>query len=421
MAAMLCICLWLLVACDTSSNNSVSSPSPGTAATPTSLSVEENTYTGPPLVEVLQNSALVDLTIGANGEGWAVGQNEVILHLQGVSWSVEQAPPRGGFSGSNSYLNLVATSGYSTTGNVVTMEAEDTVGTEGAAEVWAYSNHNELLRRTGGRWETVLNPSQATLSDLVVTQHSEAWAVGKVYGGVMSSNVQGASMYYKAGSGSWSVVELPSEHGSTQPSSATDSVTPSELAVAPDGAVWALAGNVMLRATAGAERWELLALPTAVTEDRLADLAFSADGTLWVLGDKAIWRYQPSTQDQGENQREATPGGFPSWEPLAGENIESTLEQWHGASLSVSQDGSQAWVLAFARTPPGTPAKQAFLLLDTEAGKLTHVSSPTDLLIQDVEWARDDEAWAVGGQRGGGQGIILHYLDGEWSIYDPAK
>jgi hypothetical protein len=364
--------------------------------------------------EVLQNSALVDLAIGASSEGWAVGQNEVILHLQGGRWYVEQAPPGGGFSGSNSYLNLVATAADSSTGS------ESTEGIEGAAEAWAYSNHNALLRRKGGRWETVANPSQATLSDLVVTQTSDAWAVGKIYGGVMSSKTQGASMYYGAGSGRWSVVDLPSENGSTEPSSETDSVTPSELAVSPSGATWALAGNVMLRADEGTSRWELLTLPPPVTEDRLSDLAFSADGTLWVLGDKAIWRYKPSGEDQREDQGEATPGIL--WERFAGENIESTLERWRGASLSVSQDGTQAWVLAFARTEPGTFAEQAFLLLDLRSGKLTQVSSPSDLLIHDVEWAAGGEAWAVGGSgQRGGQGIILHYKDGEWSVYEPTK
>lgn len=396
--SLLCICAIALTACNGTGSNKVENPTPAPApaATPS----------GPPLSEVLPNNALVALAIGKDGEGWAVGQGEVILHLQEGRWSV-QRPPVGSFGGSNRYLKLVATASYASTTTTVTA---------GEARAWAYSNHNALLQLEGNEWAGVTNPSDAVLSDIAVTPDGDAWAVGVTYSGPMSSNQEGTSMRYQASTGQWSVVELP---GPTN--GGMDSVVPHDLAMAPDGSVWAVAPYVLLRVGRGESKWEFLTLPS---ESRPSDIAFSEDGTAWLLGDKTMWRYKPREQSasQGSPGNGANDGPTTiQWEEFAGENIENMLRDWHGTSMAVSPSGKVALILASARTQPGSPQKQAFLLLDFEVGRMTQMSSPTDLLIHDVVWSTVDDAWAVGGskQQGGGQGIILHYSGGEWSIYDP--
>jgi hypothetical protein len=139
-----------------------------------------------------------------------------------------------------------------------------------------------------------------------------------------------------------------------------------------------------------------------------------------------MWRYRPREQSQSEGSQSSDSNDGATtipWEEFPGENIESVLEEWHGTSIAVSPSGKVALILAFARTQPGSPQRQTFLLLDLEAGRITEVSTPTNLLIHDVAWSTVNDAWAVGGskQQGGGQGIILHYIHGEWGIYDPAE
>lgn len=178
---------------------------------------------GPPTIGsgAVSNPRLRDLTIGPNGEGWAVGEGGVLVHhLAGSGWDVIQGPTKATLES----VSVVADGGGITGYAVGSIDPQ--------------SGNPTVLRLSGGSWTpdsvtgiTQTGGNQPGLTGVATVNSDEAWAVSGDAAQATTSavSVQAVYLFHRTG-GHWHRVTLPAMFNQP-PTTASDGQTTIEAAI----------------------------------------------------------------------------------------------------------------------------------------------------------------------------------------------
>lgn len=194
----------------------------------------------------LTSSTVLDITIGGNGEGWAVGEAGTILHYDGESWRSVESP---------------------------TDKTLHAVTFASAGEGWAVGKAGTILRHAGANWHRVSAPTTAVdeLFDVALTGGGDGWAVGRRFNTV-SETFEG--LILRLSDDTWTDLSVPQ----IQPLHAV------AFASTDDG--WAIGeGGTVLRWDG--VRWTEGNSPTTVD---LHDVAV-VGSDVWAVGDQGVRVY----------------------------------------------------------------------------------------------------------------------------------
>ncbi|MDQ2807984.1 MAG: hypothetical protein M3Z04_13905 [Chloroflexota bacterium] len=245
------------------------------------------------------------------------------------------------------------------------------VGAGRAGDVWA-AGERRILHYQGGQWTSVPNPSAATLRSLTVAPDGTVWGVGSGASLSSSTVISGTQNGWSLGS-----LLLGEAAGIT---------------IAPDGTVWAVgrpAGSL------GA---------TGIAYKRSGGWNIAPDVALLMLRQLPLRRIQMVSNTEGWA---AGGGTILHYQDGKWETVAQLKADLYG--LALSPTGDTGWAVGSAGA-----------IFQYKAGQWTEAPSPTDLGLSQVAWMSADEAWAVGGQGAyNAHGILLHYTQGAWSVYQP--
>jgi photosystem II stability/assembly factor-like uncharacterized protein len=224
-----------------------------------------------------------------------------------------------------------------------------------ASDGWIVGDKGTILHYTGGKWVKVKSPVSTALGSVYMSSSDEGWAMG-----------QDILQYDR---GDWSVVNGP-KHGfifSVEDSSLTGG--------------WAVGGGgTVLQYTGG--QWQAVPAPKI----DLYSVAMIASNVGWAVGSGGsagnLLYYQNGT-----------------WSVVNNPASQETL--WSIAMPSPDE----GWAVGSTHSDTG-------LLLHYSRGQWTEVPSPTNEFLLAVALTSPAEGWAVGSH-----GVILHYLNGVWSVY----
>lgn len=305
-------------------------------------------------------------------EGWAVGEDGVILHYRRGKWQVVSSP-------TDTRLNSIAmlnekegwAVGVGTHGGVLHYRDgqwelatnnfyEEFHDIEFVSEDEGWVVGGAILHYQKGDWQEVITLDiRKKLYDISVVDANEAWAVG----------MNGTIYHYK--DGQWQEVDSP-----------TDKYLYSiDMVNSTEG--WAVGSQeTMLHYQNGS--WSIETEGTLSTP-HLHDVAGLEDGTSWAVGDRILY-YNGKT-----------------WQPISSPVDDPDLNLMLFAVDMVSPE--EGWAVG----------REA----NTEEGKLLHyhqgqwqlVPSSTVRNLDDIDMVNEHEGWAVGWDTG-----ILHYTNGEWKL-----
>jgi hypothetical protein len=180
---------------------------------------------GPPTIGsgAVSNPRLFDLSMGPSGEGWAVGENGVLVHHPsggGSGWQVVEGPSKATLESVSVVPDGGGITGYAVGG------------------IDPQSGNPTALRLSGGSWTpagdsglTQTGSNQPGLTGVAAVSSDEAWAVSGEAAQASTSvvSVQALYVFHRTG-GHWHRVTLPSMFNQP-PATANDGSTTIEAAI----------------------------------------------------------------------------------------------------------------------------------------------------------------------------------------------
>lgn len=320
------------------------------------------TPTGPPLSTLLPQYSLVDLVMLSKDEGWVVGtpnsllnEHGLVLHYTKGTWQAVANP-------AGLYVKGLAA--------------------RQPGDLWVIDD-KQIMEYKAGQWATTPNPSSGGLDGVTIAPDGTVWVVG--WKSDMNSGPQ--STIIKGDHGTWAVVK-------------TDNLGQlNRVTMTPGGTLWTVgAAPNQVRAPGIASNaggtWTVdtavvtanrMQIPSPLYDLNGIQMLSDTDG--WAVGNGGILHYIAGT-----------------WSIVTKLPPTTTLY-----GISLSPKGDEGWAVGTDGT-----------IMRYKDGAWTDSPSPTDLGLRQVAWVSSDEAWAVGGEgHNSARGIILHYQNGAWAIYNP--
>ncbi len=323
-------------------------------------------------------------------DGWAVGNRSagqgdgemLILHYNGEHWEMVSGPTNQALQATSSDLSRVslvsATEGWAI-GNLSSPSAQ--------APLTA-----AILHYTGGRWSLQATIPNVVLSDLAMVSASDGWAVGATSYS-RDSGQQGVLLHYTEG-----VWKRVSAFGIT-----LDRVV---MLSSKDG--W-IVGTSQAGSTLwhyNGSTWTPVTIPVL---DNVYQLAMISASDGWAFGSK----YLTSGSSNARSSGRAVKNVFAHYNGKTWTEVPTAIMDNQSAIVNaLAMDSpTDGWAVGFVPGDPGANVLPRNLYLHYTGGQWLQVDGPGMDGLNAVSLLSASEGWAVGMR-----GIIMHYLNGRWSM-----